>query len=308
MDFKPYSLIYLFVTSTILISFIWFWPDKQVHLVSCDIGQGDAYLVSKGFTQILVDGGKNEQILNCLDQFIPYWDRQIEIVIASHDDHDHVGGLTEVMKHYKVNNLIWNGKDSNSQDWKIIQLEADQQGTKVRKAYEGNLLINKLKLDFIWPQKQPSSNVEDNQASIVTRFSYEDFSVMFTGDIDTLTEEKLVSGSVGLDSTVLKVSHHGSRYATSDKWLELVNPKIALIGVGKNSYGHPSEDVLSKLNSAGVTIYRTDKDGSVEISSDGVDWKLEQDGLCTSNTLSNLIYDFSNKFDIKNIMHLLSTI
>jgi len=291
MELKLYSLIYLFLTSLVLISLLWFWPDQQLHLINCNVGQGDAYLITRGFTQILVDGGKDKQVLDCLDKFIPYWDRQIEFVIASHDDNDHIGGLAQVMYRYHVANLVWNGKDSNSKTWQNIQKLAKSQSTKQRVAYEQNLLINQIKLDFLWPQSKPSFTDEDNLSSVVTKISYHDFSIMFTGDIDTLTEEKVISGSVALDSSVLKVSHHGSRFATSDKWLKAVNPQIAFIGVGSNSYGHPNLDVLTRIKNNNIILFRTDNDGTVEIVSDGRAWQVAS----SSFNLNNLLSRFVNK-------------
>lgn len=266
--------VFLFSSIVILIFLLVNLPDNKMHLINCNVGQGDAILITLGFKQILIDGGKDNRVLSCLDKNLPFWDRQIDVVIATHDDDDHIGGLAEVIKRYKVKNLIWNGKEGGSEKWQGILKTTSKKKTKNIINHGNSYNLDRLIIQLLNPISQVGTVAEDNQVSVVSRISYGDFSVILSGDIDTLTEENLISGSLGLGSTVLKVSHHGSRFSTSDKWLEHVNPKVALIGVGKNSFGHPSSEVIERLKGKNVQILRSDEDGESEIVSDGSGWAI----------------------------------
>jgi len=282
------------INCTMLVSVFCSWPDHKLHLIACDVGQGDAYLVKFGFIQILIDGGKDNAVLNCLDSQLPLWDRQIDLVIATHDDSDHIGGLVEVSKRYRIKNLIWNGKDTRSANWLSIIRSVKKQNTNIIISDKQNYNLSGIDISLLWPYYESRQEEEDNSVSVVSQIRYGDFSVLFTGDIDTLTEENLIRASIPLESTVLKVSHHGSRFSTSDNWLDQVNPEIALIGVGKNTYGHPSGEVLDRLNQKGIDIYRTDKDGVVEIISDGKEWHITNTQSCLFAT-KNLFNSLSTK-------------
>jgi competence protein ComEC len=274
MTLRAFSIILVIVTTLVTFSFFISWPDDKLHLISCDVGQGDAFLISSGFQQILVDGGEDSRVIQCLEEYMPYWDRRIDLIIATHDDHDHVGGLVEVMKRYRVENIIWNGKTTQSDDWTQIGSEANKQKTKLLSGINKNYVLKDIVINQLWPQDAELENVEDNLASLVMHVKYGQFGALFSGDIDSLTEEKLMSSSLNLASDILKVSHHGSRFSNSDSWLLRVNPDLALISVGKdNSYGHPSPEVIKRLKEKDIDIHRTDQQGSLEIISDGKVWQ-----------------------------------
>jgi competence protein ComEC len=272
MNFRSFSLIYFFATTVILASFIISWPDDKLHVIACDVGQGDSFLITYGFHQILIDGGKGKSVVSCLDTYMPFWDRQLDMLVATHDDDDHVGGLGFVADRFGIKMLVYNGKDSESDQWQALVSKLEKRRTDLVGARGQSYLLKDLNMQFIWPVRKPQETDEDNQSSVVMRLAKGSFSVLFTGDIDTLTEEKLMKSPQTLASTVLKVGHHGSKYSTSDEWLNSVAPRMALIGVGKNSHGHPNPEVLDRLQDKGITTYRTDKDGSVELVSDGKNW------------------------------------
>jgi len=290
MNLKAFSILFVIVTSLVTFSFISSWPDEKLHLISCDVGQGDAFLIFRRFQQILIDGGKDNRVIQCLENYLPYWDRRIDVIIASHDDHDHIGGLVEVMKRYRVDNIIWNGKATKSDDWTLIATEAKKQSTKLFSGSNKGYMLKDITINQLWPQDTELENIEDNLASLVMHIKYGQFRMLFTGDIDSLTEEKLISDTLNITSDILKVSHHGSRFATSDNWLLKVNPGLALIGVGKNnSYGHPSSEVIKRLSDKNIDVHRTDLQGSMEIISDGVSWQTAKASESwTSGLLSRL--------------------
>lgn len=220
-------------------------PDGRLHVVFCDVGQGDASLVVMGDFQVLVDGGPNgEGVLSCLAKHIPFWDRKIEMVVNSHPEKDHLVGLLEVRKRYEVGRYI------------------DPQNVE-----NGDVLrYRNIEMDILWPKEKVDENVlgastSVNKYAVVMELKYQGFKVLYTGDISS-EEEQFIEGS---DIDVLKVAHHGSKFSTTRSWLEKLDPEIGVISVGKNSYGHPTNEVLSNLQSEGVKTYRTDRDGEVEV-------------------------------------------
>lgn len=221
----------------------WGWwlaiPSDKLKVVFCDIGQGDAALVSKGYFQILLDtGSKDGGIEKCLGRQMPLGDKKIEVVIISHDDSDHSGALANLEKTYKVEKLYSDNL-----------------------YYNDSLEYSGIVFKVLYPDRGLSKRDND---SIVGLLKYQGLSFLFTGDIDRLVEESIVDRMVddrGIE--VLKVSHHGSKSANGEKWLSMVVPKWAVVSVGKNNYGHPDAGVLANLEKLGATIKRTDKDGDI---------------------------------------------
>jgi competence protein ComEC len=186
------------------------------------------------------------------------------------------GGILYVMQKIKVKNVIIAKQAETSDNLekfldivneKNINVIVVEMGDKV--AIEKNLYFN-----ILWPQSDNfvSENSINNNA-LVCKLYYKNFTMLFTGDIEEETEKKLISlysDSKLLNSTVLKVAHHGSKSSSTEDFLNLVNPQFALIGVGKNNlYGHPNEDVLKRLENLGAIVYRTDKNGEITISTNG---------------------------------------
>lgn len=229
------------------------WPDKKLHAVFCDVGQGDSALIVLGNFQALIDtGADSEKVLKCLSEHVPFWDRQIEIVFLSHTDNDHVGALGKIEKHYKVGNIIKEAREKDLIRYGKLYFE-------IIKGSQNNVLV------------PLSGSSESNELSVVIKMSYGEFTVLFTGDIDLDNELALIGGGVLSQVEALKVSHHGSKYASGLEFLEAVVPKYAIVSVGaKNSYGHPSSDTLIRLDSVGSKVLRTDLLGTIEFRTDGV--------------------------------------
>ena len=246
-----------------------------------DVGQGDCTLIkTKSNKTILIDSG--EGMSNKTDKgkqvVYPYLlDRKIKTIdylILSHFDSDHAGGSIYLLEKLKIKNIIIGIQNEDSylyrkvleyvhkDDINLIVID----NLKVLKIDEG------VYLDFIWPIKSELiSENKLNNNSLVFRLIYNDFKIMFTGDIEIPAEEKMVSlykdKKDRIKSDILKVAHHGSDTSTTEEFLKLVNPKIVLIGVGKNnSFNHPSELVIDRLNNYNVKIYRTDLHGEIIIS------------------------------------------
>ena len=281
----------IFLGLILLALVLWQLPDKKLHLVVCDVGQGDAILVSWQSYQMLVDGGPDQSVLSCLSEKMPFWDRNLEVVVLTHPDSDHVTGLIEVLKRYRVDNLIAGdvAKDS-AEFWEFHGLVMDK-GIKVRSLHQGdNLRIGPVKLNVLWPESSTQQLVwkkdrtdlqvlgaqvfpkDINETSLVLLANYGDFDFLLAGDIGEKTERHLLKKE-GLNQVeVLKVAHHGSKFSSSQDFLKAVSPEMAVISVGKNWFGHPTREVLEKLEQIKVKIIRTDQQGTVEIVSDGRDW------------------------------------
>ncbi len=278
------------------------YPDQNLHIIFCDVGQGDAILITKGTTQILVDGGPGNKVLSCLSNHIPFWDRTIEMVVATHLEKDHLGGLPDVIERYDVTQLIshslvndtaifWAFRDRILE--KNIPVYSPKAGDKIQLAGISIKILSpqeKMGDELVWKNQHLRGEtghlgggsgvlsaytyqVEPNEASIVTLLSYGNFDVLLPGDISSQIERVI---EVGKSVEILKIAHHGSKYSSSEEFLEQMNPDLAVISVGKNSYGHPTEEVIERLKNLEVKILRTDLDGEIEVVSDGKKWGIRK--------------------------------
>jgi len=264
------------------------WPDGRMRVVLCDVGQGDGILLTQGFTQVLVDGGPNSRVVDCLSGNMPFWDRKVEVVIATHPDKDHITGLADVIENYNVISFVSINRANKTAEFEELRKAVLQGRTPVHIAKTGDkVVVGKIKLDILWPEENKSEQLvwvrekneqvlgessgdsSSNDFSVVAKASFGKFDVLLTGDISKSIEEKLVERFDLSGIEVLKVAHHGSKYSTSKELLEEVRPKVALIGVGKNNWGHPDGEVLGELGKLGVKILRTDTMGEMEVVSDG---------------------------------------
>lgn len=235
-----------------------------LRVIFLDVGQGDAILITEGDTQVLIDGGADSrQLLGQLGRFVPFWDHRIETVIATHPDADHIGGLASVIRRYRVSSFLSNGVESGSDTLTDLKRSLEQSpeteqsvlGTGSRLIFPGG-----AELAVLFPMGGAAAAFkETNDGSIVTRLAYGQSSFLFTGD---LPHEESVLPDIE-PAQVLKVAHHGSKYSTSDAWLDRVRPAAVVVSVGKNRYGHPSEEVLHRLRAAGAEVLRTDEIGNI---------------------------------------------
>lgn len=251
---------------------VWELRPQGLEVTFFDVGQGDAALIeTPERTQILIDGGPSgEKVLEKLGKEMPFWDRTIDLIILTHPERDHLAGLLEVLKSYKVENILWTGVIRDTAEFKEWQKLIKEEGAKIFIA-KADLLVVGIGIDVLYPLESLEGKVlrDSNDSSIVVRLVFGKTSFLFTGDATKSVEKELVLDSVKhkLDSDVLKVGHHGSKTSTSKEFIEAVSPEIAVISVGRNnSYGHPRQEVLDNLS--GAKILRTDLDGDIKIISD----------------------------------------
>ena len=245
-----------------------------------DIGQGDAiFIQTPQRIQILIDGGPDSTILEKLSQEMPFYDRTIDLIILTHPEHDHMAGLIEVLKNYKVDSILWTGvlrETAEYKEWQGLIEEEEAEGAKIFIAQSGQeIKIHRChlwKFEVLYPfenlEGQEPKNI--NNTSIVARLVFAQNSFLFTGDAFKSVERKLIKQGIELNSNVLKVGHHGSKTSSAEEFIEAVNPEIAIIQCGKNNrYGHPYPETLATLEKYDIKVLRTDQDGDIKIVSDG---------------------------------------
>lgn len=262
-------------------------PDNYLHIIACDVGQGDAVLVTYKKIQILTDGGPNNKVIDCLSRYTPFWDREINLVVSTHPDADHSTGLVEVVKRYKVKNILINPIDSGTQTIRVLEKMVGSKGVGVLTPHEGQSIgVDLIHLDIFNPSVYQTSQLSEkavqsdlnfynpieatNEYSITYKLSFKDFSGLFTGDFGPEVSERLSTENKIGQVNYIKVPHHGSKNGITESLIKNLMPKVGIISVGKNSYGHPSIDVVEMLERYKVKIYRTDIDGDVELVTDGV--------------------------------------
>lgn len=262
----------LFISLIGLVVMFWMTlPKNKPVVIVCDVGQGDAILATYKNTQILFDvGPDNKKVLKCLENHVPFWDKTIEVVVVSHEDSDHIGGLTDLMKVYKVKKFFSNGYLNKDIEQKIYSQKISQNDV---------VSVSLFNFEVVWPEENPEKKEDSNENSVTgiltvpSTSSGQNWSMLLTGDMEKETEQKLVWRQILRQAQdevdVLKVSHHGSESATSEELLKLIKPKIAVISVGKNNkFGHPREEVLKRLKNVGAEILRTDIKGEINFEID----------------------------------------
>ena len=255
-------LIFLFFSYQIYVGV------RHLQVIFLDVGQGDSILIQKGTRQILIDGGPSGKVeLTKLGKHLPYFDREIELVIATHPDKDHIGGLIEVARNYKIDRVLLTGAEKDTEvykEWKDVLSYNKIETLEVWRGAE--VKFEDINMKIIHPQAKVDPSVgEANDKSIVARLDYGENSFLFTGDIESGAEKEILENGENVDVDVLKVAHHGSKYSSSEAFLDAASPDEAVISVGaNNSYGHPTEAVLNALRDRNIKIFRTDELGDIE--------------------------------------------
>lgn len=237
-----------------------------VHFL--DVGQGDAIFIETPHgRQVLIDGGRaGSGISQELAEVMPFTDRSIDMVIVTHLDADHIGGLVEVLERYEVSHILLAQERTEGQAvfWGAVQAEGAQ--LTMVEAPMRVILEDEVVMEILSPT-QALAQASENERSIVAKLIYRDDSFLLTGDMEKRAEYALLAAGVDVSADVLKVAHHGSNSSSVPAFLAAVSPRVAVIQVGKNSYGHPHPDVLARLG--GITVLRNDENGTISLYSSG---------------------------------------
>lgn len=297
MNSYKFLLGALFAVVILIFGYVRGIPDGLLHIVFCNVGQGDGiYIKLPDAGDVVIDGGPNGKILNCLGSHMAFWDRTIELVILTHPHQDHFGGLIEVVKRYKVESIVVPAiGNSDSEPYKEFIKVLEAEHADMRNLYQGDAVGLGYDIVFrsLWPDKKwiadttgtlPSGtvlalnakNADLNDVSEVLLFSYKNFDLLFPGDAGAGILDRLEKqGVLKKNLEILKVPHHGSSTGLDEELVSYMHPQLGIIMVGKNSYGHPSANTIRMLEKAGTMVKRTDRDGEVEITSDGERWSVK---------------------------------
>lgn len=311
-------------------SFLATLPDGKLHLVFCDVGQGDAaYIRFPDGRDMLVDGGPNDKVLQCLGKHMPFWDRALDLVVLTHPQKDHMQGLIAVFERFGVDYFVRSAVSNDTEGYKKLMEVIMVKKIKERFVTQGEqITVGSARLAVLWPSHEmlarlnpttlqgysfkgaevlgakDSTNIND--ASVVLWLRYGSFDAILTGDADTRVEQGHWRTLLADEQVeVLKVPHHGSKTGMSEEFLNWLYPgnvqeigrkcgsakrfpelenfnsgnrvldcPLAVISVGKNSYGHPAEEILRRLKDKEIKILRTDEAGDIEVVSDGKGWQV----------------------------------
>ena len=271
---KKYFLLLLILAN--LMIFYTVFAETKANLLKVsflDVGQGDAiFIESPTGNQLLIDGGPDKTILNALGRVMPFYDKSIDMILVTHPDQDHIGGIPEVLKNYSVGEYISSGATSSTGTYKELEneIEKNKVETEIVRAGEIIDLGGGAILKIIYPVDDPKGS-DTNKSSVIAKLYYGNSTFIFTGDAPTDVEQYLaMTDGKELKSDVLKVAHHGSRNSLSPEFLSAVAPEYSVISAAKdNSFGHPHQEILDFLNSIETMILGTYDLGDIYFVSDG---------------------------------------
>jgi len=248
-------------------------PQLKVNFF--DIGQGDAALITlPNKENVLIDGGPDKNVIYKLDKYLPNQNRIIDLMILTHPDPDHLNGLVEVLKRFKVSKIFYTGVSDSSPvyyEWQEI-IKNKNIPVLVFSGPEQLKLSENIFLDFLWPEKSINgqSLKDDNLGSLAFKLSFGKISFLFTSDINQNIEKEILNSAANLLVDVLKVAHHGSKTSSTVEFLEKARPRYAVISVGENNrFGHPNLSTILNFNKINSQILRTDKNGDIIFTTDG---------------------------------------
>ncbi|MEG6615758.1 ComEC/Rec2 family competence protein [Peptococcaceae bacterium 1198_IL3148] len=243
--------------------------DLLVHYL--DVGQADSILVQLSNGQnMLIDAGNNDDGQLVTGYLKEQGVKKIDYLVGTHPHEDHIGGLDTVINQFEIGNVYLPKVTHTTKTYQDVLVALKDKGLKVIAAKAGVEILNEDELQAIIISPINDHYQELNDYSAVIKLNYQHTSFLFTGDAEELAENEILTSGIDVKATVLKVGHHGSVSSTSDKFLAAVNPKLAIISVGTNNdYGHPHQQTLERLNKAGISVLRTDQQGTIIIKSDG---------------------------------------
>jgi competence protein ComEC len=269
-------VVFLVVICQLVFNIIENDGDGLMYLHMLDVGQGDAFLLQTVDNKyILIDGGPSSNLIDVMADYMPFWQKRLDLVIATHGDSDHIGGLVELGERYDIDDFIYNGESKNTLIYEELMRNINLNGVDISIAQSGEEIRVGccMEIDILWPDSINIEDSNDRSVSVIAR--YKDFDIYMAGDLGYKYEEK-ISNNLGVDIEVMKLSHHGSRTSTSSKVIDNINPQITLISAGKdNKFGHPHKEVIDLLDKNNIIQYRTDIQGTVSIKSDGSNYGVD---------------------------------
>lgn len=230
-----------------------------------EVGQGDSQLIVwPGSVKILIDGGPNNLVVYELEKVLRPGDKYIDLVVLSHANYDHYTGLIDLLDHYQIGVFIDNGRMSEAAAYQKLKEKLTSAGVKMISLAEGDKIKHGRNSAEVLNPPRGVNSMKENDASLVMLTQNEEARALFAGDINR-EEFRRLARQYDLSAHILKVPHHGSKYSMDDFLAQAISPMIAVVGVGKNRYGHPAPEVIQQLRKVGSSFYRTDEDGTIKI-------------------------------------------
>ncbi len=274
------------------------WPDSNLRVIFCDVGQGDAILVTHGFWQMLIDAGERDDVINCLNDNLPFWDKTVEVSVVTHNHADHIGGFQHVLANYRTNNLYLADVGESQHFVNMLKALKDHAyhqthvksgvfGQRITFSSSGEAIIlaptngnlpfeEMLGVEFsetMLSDTVRSKYIKDddpNERSIVILLRYGQFELLLMGDATHKNELALISTGLIKKVEGLKVGHHGSKTSSHPLFIQQSQPEFSVISNGENNkFGHPNSETLQILEENRVQILRTDELGSIKLTTNG---------------------------------------
>ena len=282
---KRIKIILAFV---LLVTGVFFSNEKQTYAAEndnfwvefIDVGQGDCALIQCDGHYMMIDGGPSNASSIVYTILKNKGIKTIDLMVATHPDEDHIGGLSGALNYSSVDTVLSPVTSHDTKTFNSLSKYVSKQGKTFTVPKAGDVYtLGSARINIIGPINNSS---DSNNQSIVLKVTYGSTSFVFTGDAEEEEESSILKKFKGLECDVLKVAHHGSNSSTSNAWLKATKPTYAVIPVGKNSYGHPTQNTIDKLTRAGAIIYRTDLQGDVTFVSDGKKLSVETEKNASS--------------------------
>jgi competence protein ComEC len=279
------GLSFALLGGVVLFEYMQFY-DSKLHVIFCDVGQGDAILIKTPENKyILVDSGPDRRVLDCLSRHMPFWQRNIELMLLTHPHADHFFGMFFLFERFHIKAFATENLDNKVASYQEFLRLIEEKQIPKRTVFAGDkLLLGDLILTIVAPsedyltQTSPGGMIGESKefASLITHVQYGNFDVLLTGDSQA---NGLKNGfaNVSEQIDVLQSPHHGSATGLDTDVLQAIHPSLAVVSVGaQNRYGHPSPKTLDLLQAQKIPFLRTDQAGDVEIISDGSSWNVKQ--------------------------------
>lgn len=267
------ATLFLLALVTVIVWGAAFKDASLLRVSFLNVGQGDAiFIEAPNGGQVLIDGGPNGKVLEELGKVMPFYDRNINLLIATHPDADHIGGFPSVLDRFEVGFYLDSGISADTDVYRTLRKRLEGEGAKMLLARRGMRIVldEGVLLEILFPDRDVSRG-ETNAGSIVARLVYGETEFMLTGDAPKEVEEYLVRlDGERLRSDVLKAGHHGSKTSSSPVFLAAVRPEWSIVSAGKgNKYGHPHKEVRENIASVGAALLGTYESGTVTFTSNG---------------------------------------
>ncbi len=297
MDKKIIAL--LFIVNVVVWYAVVSLPSKNLKIIFCNVGQGDGAVIIKGWQEMVIDGGPDSRIMDCLGKYMPVFDRTIEAVIATHPQADHVAGIADVIRGYSLMYYVSSPANNETEGYTSLVKIVEDRKLNVEIMYAGDKInFGEFSFSVVWPTREftqkhilasdagnnlmkvlglTTDGIDLNGFGISGILHFGSLKAFFTADADTAIQPDELSTGLIQNVDVLKVPHHGSKTGMNKDWLTLVDPELAVISSGKgNRYGHPAIEAIKMLEEVGSQVKRTDTDGNIVVESDGKRWWISK--------------------------------